>query len=62
MVIISSTELKDGLESYSDMVKNSEAVITQRGCTITDEDMERGLTADELLKRVRPRIKKLFEK
>jgi hypothetical protein len=73
MIVISSTEFRNDPEKYLDIAKDNEKVIIQRSRTemyelvkkervITDEDLERGLTADELLNRVRPKIKKLFQK
>ncbi|KAA6312842.1 hypothetical protein EZS27_036291 [termite gut metagenome] len=73
MIVISPTEFRNDPEKYLDIAKDNEKVIIQRSSiemyelvrkerVITDEDLERGLTADELLNRVRPRIKELFQK
>ena len=74
MVVISSTELRNNVEKYLDMAK-TEKIIIQRGrielfeLTLKKhqeesgiEDLEYAITGDELLKRITPRIEKLFDK
>jgi hypothetical protein len=71
MIVISPTELRAEQKKYLDMAEKDEVVI-KRGSkliylqvkerTITDEDLQRGISGEELLERLRPRIKKLFEK
>jgi len=66
MLVINSTEFKNNLKQNPIVTKNMESAETYRlGCNqklITHEDLARGISADELLNRVRPRIKTLFEK
>jgi hypothetical protein len=71
MIVISPTELRAEQKKYLDMAEKEEVVI-KRGSkliylhvkerTITDEDLQRGISGEELLERLRPRIKKLFDK
>lgn len=71
MIVISPTELRSEQKKYLDLAEKEEVVI-KRGSklihlvvkerTITDEDLRTGLTADQLLDRVVPRIEKLFDK
>ncbi|MDR1526218.1 MAG: hypothetical protein LBS46_00930 [Dysgonamonadaceae bacterium] len=71
MVVISPTELRAEQKKYLDLAEKEEVVI-KRGSrliylvvkerTITDEDLQRGISGEELLGRLRPRIKKLFDK
>ena len=74
MVVISSTELRNNIEKYLDMAK-TERIIIQHGrvemfeLSLKNihedsgfEDLEYALTGDELLRRITPRIEKLFDK
>jgi hypothetical protein len=74
MVVISSTELSNNIEKYLNMAK-TERIIIQHGrlelfeLTLKNhqeesgvEDLEYAITGDELLKRITPRIEKLFDK
>ncbi|NDV83522.1 hypothetical protein [Bacteroides sp. 51] len=71
MIVISPTEFRSEQKKYLDLAETEEVVIKRSSTlvrlvveerTITDEDLKEGLTAEELLERVRPRIKKLFDK
>jgi hypothetical protein len=65
MIVISPTELRAEQKKYLDMAEKEEVVI-KRGSkliylhvkerTITDEDLQRGISAEELIKRVHRRI------
>ncbi len=65
MIVISPTELRTKQKKYLDLAEKEQVVI-KRGSklihlvvkerTITDEDLERGITAEELIKRVHKRI------
>ncbi|MCW3789547.1 type II toxin-antitoxin system Phd/YefM family antitoxin [Plebeiibacterium sediminum] len=72
MRVISSAELRNNMKKYLDLAA-SEQIIIQRGKTETfvlqkqeylepDEDLKRAISAEELLERVTPRIKKMFDK
>lgn len=71
MIVITPTELRNEQKKYLDLAEN-EKVVVKRGNKlihlvvserlITDEDMEKGLTGEELLNRLIPRIEKLFDK
>ncbi|MDR0733491.1 MAG: hypothetical protein LBF08_05480 [Dysgonamonadaceae bacterium] len=71
MVVISPTELRAEQKKYLDLAEKEDVVIKRgqkliylvvKERTITDEDLRRGITGEELLERLRPRIKKLFDK
>lgn len=71
MIVISPTELRAEQKKYLDLAEREEVVVKRgsklihlvvRERTITDEDLKRGITGEELLERVRPRIKELFDK
>ncbi len=74
MIVISPTELRGNLKKYLDLAEN-ERVIIQRGRTEIFElikkerideseslDLQRAITGDELIKRVIPRIERMFDK
>lgn len=71
MVIISPTDLRNEQKKYLEMAEK-ETVVVKRGNklihlvvrdrVITDEDIRSGLTKEELLNRVIPRVEKLFDK
>jgi len=72
MRVISSAELRNNMKKYLDLAA-SEQIIIQRGKTETfvlqkqeylepDEDLKRAISAEELLERATPRIKKMFKK
>jgi len=74
MIVISPAELRSNLKKYLDLA-DKEKIIIQRGRTEMFElvkkerieetivsDLDRAITGDELLKRVIPRIEKLFDK
>lgn len=71
MIVISPTDLRNEQKKYLEMAE-TEAVVIKRGNklihlvvrdrVITDEDIRNGLTKEELLSRVIPRIEKLFDK
>jgi hypothetical protein len=65
MVIISPTELRSEQKKYLDMAEKEDVVVKRgsklihlvvRERTITDEDLRRGISAEELIKRVHKRI------
>jgi hypothetical protein len=71
MIVISPTELRAEQKKYLDLAEKEDVVIKRgaklihlvvRERTITDEDLERGIRGEELLERLRPRVKKLFDK
>jgi hypothetical protein len=62
MIVISPTEIKNDLKKEIKSMRHSEIHFIKEKRTITNEDLERGLTADELLNRIRPKMKALFEK
>jgi hypothetical protein len=69
MVIITPTELRSEQKKYLDMAEKEDVVI-KRGSklihlvvkerTITDEELKRGISAEELKKRMHKRIDKIF--
>ena len=71
MVIISSAELRNNMKKYLDIAKN-EMVVIQRGRNETfvlvaqnnaaDEDLNRAITVDEVLARVREGLNEMFER
>ena len=71
MVIISSAELRNNMKKYLDIAKNEQVVI-QRGINETfvlvaqnnaaDEDLNRAITVDEVLARVREGLNEMFER
>jgi len=72
MRVISSAELRNNMKKYLDLARD-ERIIIQRGKNETfvltreeylepDEDLASAITAEELLKRVIPRIEKMFKK
>lgn len=70
MIIISPTDLRNEQRKYLELAE-SERVVVKRGnklihlvvsdCTITDEDLARGISGTELKKRVFEHIDTLFE-
>ena len=71
MVIISSAELRNNMKKYLDIAK-TEKVVIQRGRNETfvlvaqnnaaDEDLNRAITVDEVLARVREGLNEMFER
>jgi hypothetical protein len=72
MRVISSAELRNNMKKYLDLARD-ERIIIQRGKNETfvltkeeylepDEDLANAITAEEMLKRVIPRIEKMFKK
>ena len=71
MVIISSAELRNNMKKYLDIAKN-EKVVIQRAKNetfvlvaqnnATDEDLNRAITVDEVLARVREGLNEMFER
>ena len=71
MVIISSAELRNNMKKYLDIAKN-EKVVNQRGRNETfvlvaqnnaaEEDLNRAITVDEVLARVREGLNEMFER
>lgn len=71
MIVITPTELRAEQKKYLDLAEKEEVVI-KRGSklirlvvqerTITDEDLKRGITAEELKSRMHKRIDKMFDK
>ena len=71
MVIISSAELRNNMKKYLDIAKN-EKVVIQRGRNETfvlvaqnnaaDEDLNRAITVDDVLARVREGLNEMFER
>ena len=72
MIVISSAELRNNMKKYFDLAK-LEKVVIQRGNTevfvlsaeshlILDKDLERGISAEELLEGIEEDIRKLFRK
>ena len=71
MVIISSAELRNNMKKYLDIAKN-EKVVIQRGRNETfvlvaqnyaaDEDLNRAITVDEVLARVREGLNEMCER
>lgn len=71
MIIITPTELRAEQKKYLDLAEKEQVVI-KRGSKlielvvkerlITDEDIARGISGEELKKRMRKRIDKIFEK
>ena len=71
MVIISSAELRNNMKKYLDIAKN-EKVVIQRGKNETfvlvaqnvnsNEDLNRAITVDEVLARVREGLNEMFER
>ena len=74
MIVISTAELRNNMKKYLD-IADTERIIIQRGNTemfelvkkerieeLGIEDLEHAITGDELLKRIIPRIEKLFDK
>ena len=71
MIVISPTELRAEQKKYLDLAEKEDVVIKRgsklihlvvRERTISDEDLQQGISGEELLKRLRPRIKSLFNK
>jgi hypothetical protein len=71
MIVISPTELRAEQKKYLDMAEKQQVAIKRgnkmihlvvKERLITEEDLRTGLTADELLERVIPKIEKLFDK
>lgn len=71
MVVISSAELRNNMKKYLDIAK-TEKVIIQRGRnesfvlvaqnSVADEDLNRAITVDEVLARVREGLNEMFER
>lgn len=71
MVIISSAELRNNMKKYLDIAK-TEKVIIQRGRnesfvlvaqnTVAGEDLDRAITVDEVIARVREGLNEMFER
>ena len=71
MVIISSAELRNNMKKYLDLAKK-EKVVIQRGRNETfvlvaqnnaaEEDLNRAITVDEVLARVREGLNEMFER
>lgn len=71
MVIISSAELRNNMKKYLDIAKN-EKVVIQRGKNETfvlvaqnvtsNEELNRAITVDEVLARVREGLNEMFER
>ena len=66
MLAINSIEPKSNLKRNPAVTKSMEPAgihgLENKPKLISDEDLARGISADELLNRVRPRIKLLFER
>ncbi|MDR0733493.1 MAG: hypothetical protein LBF08_05490 [Dysgonamonadaceae bacterium] len=71
MVVISPTELRAEQKKYLDLAEKEDVVIKRgqklihlvvKERTITDEDLRRGITGEELKRRMHKRIDKLFDK
>jgi len=66
MFAINSIELKSNLKRNPAVTKSMEPArihrLENKPKLISDEDLARGISADELLNRVRLRIKLLFER
>jgi hypothetical protein len=70
MIVISPTELRNEQKKYLDMAEKEEVVI-KRGSkliylhvkerTITEEDLQRGITPEELLAGVKTHLRELFK-
>ena len=70
MVIISSAELRNNMKKYLDIAK-TEKVVIQRGRNETfvlvaqnnaeEDDLNRAITVDEVLARVREALNEMFE-
>jgi hypothetical protein len=65
MIVISPTELRAEQKKYLDLAEKQEVAVKRgnkmihlvvKERLITDEDLERGITAEELVKRVHKRI------
>lgn len=71
MVIISSAELRNNMKKYLDIAK-TEKVVIQRGRNETfilvaqnnaaEEDLNRAITVDEVLAKVREGLNEMFER
>ena len=71
MVVISSAELRNNLKKYLDMAKTQEVLI-QRGRNETfvlvarsnapESDLERALTVDQFIEKVRAGLTEMFER
>ncbi len=72
MRVISSAELRSNMKKYLDLARE-ERIVIQRGKNETfiltkeqhlepDEDLASAITAEELLKRVIPRLEKMLKK
>ena len=71
MIIISSAELRNNMKKYLDIAKK-EKVVIQRGRNETfvlvaqnnaaEEDLNRAITVDEVLARVREGLNEMFER
>ena len=71
MVIISSAELRNNMKKYLDIAK-TEKVVIQRGRNETfvlvaqnkadEEDLNRAITVDDVLARVREGLNEMFER
>ncbi len=71
MIIISSAELRNNMKKYLDMAK-TEKVVIQRGKNetfvlvaqnnATAEDLNRAITVDDVIARVREGLNEMFEK
>jgi len=76
MLIISSREFRDKQAEYMDRVDNGEQIIVQRGKNkayaitpvkdkdiyVSETNLSEFITGDELVERLAPRIKALFDK
>ncbi|GAB6119680.1 type II toxin-antitoxin system prevent-host-death family antitoxin [Dysgonomonas termitidis] len=76
MLVISSREFRDKQAEYMDRVDNGEQIIIQRGKNrayaitpvkdkdvyISDAELREFISGDELIERLKPRIKSLFNK
>ncbi|MDR1716016.1 MAG: hypothetical protein LBS20_09230 [Prevotella sp.] len=71
MIVISPTELRNEQKKYLDLAEKQQVAIKRgnkmihlvvKERLITDEDIARGITAEELKKRMHKRIDKIFDK
>jgi hypothetical protein len=71
MIVISPTEFRNEQKKYLDIAEKDEVVI-KRGSkliylqvkerTITDEDLQRGISGEELKRRMHKRIDEIFNR
>jgi hypothetical protein len=71
MIVISPTELRAEQKKYLDMAEKQQVAIKRgnkmihlvvKERLITEEDLARGITGEELKKRMHKRIDKIFDK